>query len=212
MLVIATADGGTTLTVTRGINGTLAAPHNYASVIYMVAGVDSGNEFRVRKTVPTVALVDLPTKTLGAGNKTIAKFTVTANGNEDVNITKIKLNITKSSSISLTGWQLKVNGDVKTLTDTDFSNGISFDTGSPEVVAASSTKTFEVIANVDGLVDDAYNYVNTHIGEAAGYSNPEGTSSDFEWNDNASNDQASWFNSYRVKGLPTDTQQLSVNL
>jgi len=194
-------------TVLRGINGTNAVAHTLGVVTY-VAGVDSTKEFRVRKTVPTVNLIDLPTKTLGVGSKTLAKFTVTAKPNEDVNIKTIKLNVTTSTGITLGSWQLKVNGDVKTLSDTDFSDGISFGADSPEVVGAGSTKTFEVIATVGGLVSDAYNYVSTKINEAADYS----ASGDFEWNDNASNDQTSWFNSYRVIGLPTDTQQLDVNL
>jgi hypothetical protein len=59
------------------------------------------------------------------------------------------------------------------------------------------------------LVNNAYNYVSTKINEADNYTT---TDTDFTWNDNASNDQTSWFNSYRVIGLPTDTQQLSLNL
>jgi len=215
MLVIATADAGTTLTVTRGINGTLAAPHNNASVIYMVAGIDSTKEFRVRKTVPTVNLIDLPSETLGTGSKTIAKFSVTAHENEDVNIARINLNIKKSSSsISLGDLILKVNGENK---DVDVAADGVIEFSTPEVVAAGSTKTFEVIANnVGGLVSGEYNYVSTQITEDSdgGYitTSEDVGDSDFEWNDNSSYDYADYFNSYRVIGLPTKTQQLSINL
>jgi len=214
MLVIATADGGTTLTVTRGINGTLAAPHNNASVIYKVAGIDSENEFRVRKTVPTVNLINLPSETLNGTDNTIFKFKVNAAGNEDVNIGLIKLSITKSSSsLTLSNWRLKVNGNLKTFASGEgfspVAEGVKITFLTPEVVAAGSEKTFEVIADAQ-LVDGAYNYVDTRIGEADNYGNPGTTvgTSDFEWTDG----YTKYFNSYRVRGLPTEAQHLSTNL
>ena len=205
MLVI-TKDSHTA-TVLRGINGTTAAAHTDGVVTY-VAGVDSTKEFRVRKTVPTVNLIDLPSETLGSGSKTIANFKVNAHANEDVHIARINLNITKSSSsINLGTLILKVNGENKGVS-VGSDGVIMFNT--PEVVAAGSEgKTFEVIADAQ-LVDGAYNYVDTRIGEADNYGNPGTTvgTSDFEWTDG----YTKYFNSYRVRGLPTEAQHLSTNL
>jgi len=213
-MLVTTRTDATHVVVVRAINGTTAASHTATATITKVASVNTDKEFRVRKTVPTVALLALPSTTLGAGDKTIAKFTVTAGSNEDVNIRRINLNVAKSSSsVTLASGQLKVNGDVKSSGVTISADGlITFDNN--EVVAAGTTKTFEVIMSVSGLVSGEYNYVNTKISEAGAYvttSSAVGTS-DFEWNDNSSNAFGDYFGSYRVIGVPTNTQQLDVNL
>jgi hypothetical protein len=52
---------------------------------------DLAKTFRVRKTVPTVALLALPTTVLTAGDQVVSKFTVTADANGDVTLGKVVL-------------------------------------------------------------------------------------------------------------------------
>ena len=176
------------------------------------------NEFRIRKTVPTVALLALPNTTLTSGNSVVAKFTVTADSNADVRVSRIALDYTKTASVTLatTSNAIKVNGVAKAVTSTTSATQIfvDFGTTTPEIVAAGTSKTFEVIL-VTTVTGSNRESVSTSIAEAAYAAGtlltPAFTS--LTWTDSASNTDANnyWFNSYRVNGLPSDTQTMSIN-
>jgi hypothetical protein len=171
------------------------------------------NNFRVRKTVPTVALLALPTTVLTAGDTVISKFTVTADANGDVSLKKIILNTTNTSNATITaltvGSTLKVNGSYKTVSSVNY-NGtstIAILLATDEVISAGSSKTFEVLANltVSGQGSES---VTTKIAEEASYVT-DGTTGNFIWSDGASVTAGTYSNSYRVNGLTTATQVLS---
>jgi hypothetical protein len=172
------------------------------------------NNFRLRKTVPTVAYQELADKTLNAGDKVIAKFTVTADANADATVGSFVLNTTKTASatIATTTSPLKVNGATKTATASLAGNDMTILLATPEVVAAGTTKTFEVIATV-GVSGNGSESITAKITEEGSYtvstsSNNDGTGN-FVWSDGASVTQYTWSNSRRVSGLTTTTWVLS---
>jgi hypothetical protein len=168
------------------------------------------NNFRVRKTVPTVALMSLPTTVLTAGDQVISKFTVTADANGDVTLTKIVLTATTSANATITPLtttnSLKTNGAYKTASTTPtFTNGLfTFEFATPEVISAGTSKTFEILAGlaVSGANTES---VTTKIVEDGSY----GTDGSFVWSDGASVTAYTYSNGYRVSGLTTATQVLS---
>jgi len=172
------------------------------------------NNFRLRKTIPTVAYQELTDKTLNAGDKVIAKFTVTADSNADVTLGKLVLvtSNTASATIATTTNPLKVNGSNKTATATIGTDDMTILLGTPEVIAAGTTKTFEVLATVGvsgtgsesitaKIVEDTPNYaVGSSVGDVSG---------SFVWSDNASVSTDTYANGHRVNGLTTTTWVLS---
>ncbi|MFZ2310925.1 MAG: hypothetical protein WAW11_05270 [Patescibacteria group bacterium] len=168
------------------------------------------NNFRIRKTVPTVALMALPTTVLTAGDQVISKFTVTADANGDVTLDKIVLTATTSALATITKLtvndSIKVNGAYKTASSTlDYTGGLfTVQFLNPEVISAGTTKTFEILANlaVSGANTES---VTTKIVEDGSY----GTTGNFIWSDGASVTSYTYSNGYRVPGLTTATQVLS---
>lgn len=167
------------------------------------------NNFRIRKTVPTVALMTLPDTTLNAGNKVVSKFTVTADANADVTLRKVVLTYATTSQATiatLPSNAVKVNGSTKTASSTVDAalKTITLAFGTEEVIAAGTTKTFEILATV-GVSGTGSDSITTSIVEDASYA----TTGSFEWSDNASISTPTWSNGHTVKGLTTDTQVLS---
>lgn len=170
------------------------------------------NNFRVRKTVPTVALLALPTSVLTSGDQVVSKFTVTADANGDVELNKIVLATTNTSQATITalseGLVLKVNGAFKTVaTSTYANNAITLEFGtSNEIISAGTSKTFEVLANltVSGQGSES---VTTKIIEDTNYATDG--AGNFVWSDGASVSTYTYSNGYRVPGLTTTTQVLS---
>lgn len=169
------------------------------------------NNFRVRKTVPTVALLALPTSVLTSGDQAISKFTVTADANGDVALHQIVLTTSNTSNATITalavGSALKVNGSYKTVTSVDYSaNKITIVLASDEMISAGTSKTFEILANlsVSGQGSEA---VTTKITEEGTYA-IDGTGN-FVWSDGSDVSAPTYSNSYRVNGLTTATQVLS---
>lgn len=168
------------------------------------------NNFRIRKTVPTVALMTLPTTVLTAGDQVISKFTVTADSNGDVTLSKVVLTATTSANATITpiadNSTMKVNGSYKTASTTvTYSAGkFTFEFATPEVISAGTTKTFEVLAGlaVSGANTES---VTTKIAEDTTY----GTTGEFVWSDGASVTEFTYGNGYKVPGLTTATQVLS---
>jgi len=170
------------------------------------------NNFRIRKTVPTIALMALPDTNLNAGNKVVSKFTVTADANADVTLRKVVLTYATTSQATiatLAANSVKVNGSVKTASSTVANTGVGAGTitlafGTDEVISAGTTKTFEILATV-GVTGTGSDSITTNI-VADGY---YATTGSFEWSDNASITTPTWSNGYTVAGLTTDTQVLS---
>ena len=171
----------------------------------------ASNNFRIRKTVPTVALAALPTTVLTAGDQVISKFTVTADANGDVSLNKIVLNTTNTSNATITalavGSTLKVNGSYKTVSAVTYSaNTLTVALATDEVISAGSSKTFEILATL-AVSGQGSESVTTKISEEGSYAT-NGTGN-FVWSDGASISAPTYSNSYRVNGLTTATQVLS---
>lgn len=169
------------------------------------------NNFRVRKTVPTVTLSALPSTLLTAGNTVVSKFNVAADSNGDVTLRKVVLTYATSSGVTIgdiVGNAVKVNGVSKTSTTTvDMSaKTITVELATEEVITAGTSKTFEVLTNVTATGDNSQS-LTTKIAEDASY----GETGSFEWSDGAHITTPTWSNGYRVSGLSTDTQVLSKN-
>ena len=164
---------------------------------------------RIRKTVPTVALLSLPTSVLTAGDQVISKFTVTADANGDVTLSKIVLTATSSANATITELtvndSIKVNGAYKTASSTDYTSGLfTVEFLVPEVITAGTTKTFEIMAGlaVSGANTES---ITTKIVEDSSYA----TDGSFVWSDGASVLEYTYSNGYRVPGLTTATQVMS---
>jgi len=173
------------------------------------ANTATANSFRIRKTVPTVNLVNLPSTVLGNDDMVVSKFTVAADPNADVKLNKLVIKYTNSASATIATLSngLKVDGSLKAVTSTvdPVSHTITLN-GINETIAAGTHKTFEVRATV-GVSGSNRESITTKIEEDANY----GTDGNFVWSDNASNTADTYSNAKRVRGLPTDTQSLSIN-
>ncbi|MCX6794841.1 MAG: hypothetical protein NTY31_02565 [Candidatus Falkowbacteria bacterium] len=175
----------------------------------------NGNSFRIRKTVPTVALLTLPGSLLTAGENVVSKFTVTADINGDVTLRKIVLKYATSTNVDLatmTGNAVRVNGVVKNASSTvDLAAKtitVDFANSSYEVITANSSKTFEILSDISiGGTGTSTESLTTKIQESAAY----GETGDFEWSDGSSMTTfvGTWSNGHRVPGLPTTTQVMS---
>ncbi|MFZ4648439.1 MAG: beta strand repeat-containing protein [Patescibacteria group bacterium] len=200
------SNGSVTNQNTNGVNGVLA------------------NNFRVRKTVPTVQLAALPTTVLTTGDNVVSKFTVSADSNGDVELNTLVFDVTHSASSSLdavtasTTNTLKVNGSYKTVTSATYDAGtkkLTVVLASNEVISAGTSKTFEIYAatSVSGQGSES---ITTKISEDASYAVGviTGTSTtvpsgSFIWSDGASISVPTYSNGARVIGLTTNTQVMS---
>lgn len=180
------------------------------------------NLFYIRKTVPTVALATLPNTTLTSGTQVVSKFTIVADSNADVKVGKLVLKYATSSSavaMTTTSAPVKINGVSKstnvTSTIADGYITVDFGTSTPEIISAGSSKTFEIVTNVT-VTGSNRESLSTSMEEGSYLVVSAGAYADTNslvWSDSADNTDADniWFNSYRVKGVPTDTQTLSIN-
>ncbi|MFA6529281.1 MAG: hypothetical protein WCT09_00180 [Patescibacteria group bacterium] len=168
------------------------------------------NSFRVRKTVPTVALAALPATLLTAGDAVISKFTVTADSNGDVTLKKIVLTVATSTATvtpMAAGTAVRVNGSMKALASSTLVGTLmtlDFADSAVEVISAGTTKTFEVYGNISGTIDTGSS-VSTKISEPTSYT----AASSFEWSDGASVSTPTYSNGYKVPGVTTMTQTMS---
>jgi hypothetical protein len=174
------------------------------------------NSFRVRKTVPTVALLALPTTILTAGDQVVSKFTVTADANGDVTLGRLVLTWATSTNSTIAGLStssggVKVNGSLKNVASlvsiASSTITLDFSAATPEVITAGTSKTFEVLATL-GVSGNGAESVTTKIVENAAYDTTGATGS-FVWSDGASVSSNTWSNGRRVSGLTTATQVLS---
>ena len=177
----------------------------------------TASTFIIRKTIPTVTYQALPDTLLNAGDKVIAKFTVTADANADVTVGRFTLLTSKTASATLatTTNTLKVNGANKAATAALDSDDLTITLASPEIVAAGTTKTFEVIATV-GVSGTGSESITAKIVEDTPFDSLTGAlttdlDGNFAWSDGASISAYTWANGYNVPGLDTQTWTLSKN-
>jgi len=175
----------------------------------------NANSFRIRKTVPTVALATLPATLLTSGDVVVSKFTVTADSNGDVALRKIVLKYASSTNVGLATIDnnaVKIDGATKdassTVDTTAKTITVDFGDSSYVVVSAGTTKTFEILSTVSiGGAGTSTESLTTKIEEDTGYVT-NGTGN-FVWSDGASISSYTWSNGRRVPGLTTTTQVLS---
>jgi len=176
------------------------------------------NNFRLRKTVPTVALQTLPSPLLTAGTVVASKFTVTADSNGDVTLGKIVLKYSTSTDVVIATMVngVRIDGSTNAASSTVDTSGktitVTFDT--PQVISAGTTKTFEILTNVTATgsdsqslstsINDAGSYVLGAAGDAA-----SAVTGNFVWSDGASLTQTTYINEHNVSGLPTYTQSMT---
>lgn len=175
----------------------------------------SANDFRIRKTVPTIGFQSLPETLLTAGDKVIARFTVSADANADVTVGRFALTVATTSNATATAIAnpLRVNGSNKAATATVAGGKMTILLDTPEIVAAGTSKTFEVLASltVSGSSSES---VTAKIVEDASYSTDSDLASvtgDFAWSDGASITEYTWANGHNVPGLDTMTWVISKN-
>jgi hypothetical protein len=187
--------------------GTVKFSSSDGSVLPLQTVNLAANTFRVRKTVPTVALQTLPTTVLTAGDQVISKFSVTADASGDVTLDKVVLNVatTTGYDLSAIGNAVRVNGSTKNITPVLAGSLYTVTFASPEVISAGTTKTFEILANVAG--SQTSGSVTSKIVEDAAYATDG--SGTFVWSDGASISAETVSNGHRVPGLPTSTQTLT---
>lgn len=138
------------------------------------AGADpAGNATYIYKAVPTITLVNLPSGILGTGTKTLAKFTIDTGGSGTIAWRKLLFTVTKTIAAgdgvisSPTLWNASTNievtgtGIATTLAGGDSSGTITFLATNEQQIAGA--KTYELRANVAGVIVVATDSVNTSI-------------------------------------------------
>lgn len=185
------------------------------------AGTANSNTHWVYKSVPTVAMVALPTGTLSNGTITIAKFSVSADAKGDIDLRKVAFTVATTSCTAATmklydvtsgSVELNATGveaDVNDLVD------LVFDASKVRTISAGTTRTFELRATVTGAGTAGDSVVTSLNGDsdviassaypttytlAAGDAN-----GDFIWSDRSASSHGAgtydWTNGYLVSGL-----------
>ncbi len=175
-----------------------------------------GNYVYLYKSIPTVTNVALPQTVLSAGNQVIGKFSVAADAKGNVDWRAIQFNVNTSNATAANFTLVdEANNAVATITGTSSVTGsdtITFTNGSDNQVAAGSSKTYSLKADLTVGTNSAS--VSTHITRTAAFTAPTTFSNtEFSWSDESfvghvvgSSD---YMNSFMVKNLPTDSQTLS---
>jgi len=174
------------------------------------------NNFRLRKTVPTVALQTLPSTLLTAGTVVASKFTVTADANGDVTLGRVVLNYSTSTDVviaTMASNGVRIDGSTNAAASTvsTANSTITVTFATPEVISAGTTKTFEILTNVTATGSNSQS-LSTSINSYGSYSTSATASSvlgNFVWSDGASLTAYTYANDYNVSGLPTYTQSMT---
>jgi hypothetical protein len=201
----------------------------------------------VRKSVPVLSKVALDTTTLTAGaNKPIGRVKVTADAAGDIGWKKIVFNISKTSTVTLgstsTGITLydgstQIAGTFATTTgnhqsqtqafSTETSGNLVFVATSEQQIAAGTSKTYELRANVAGSWSN-YTFVNVTVTASSTSATSAAfatihdavgeATENFVWTDRSSittvhsESTTDWTNDYLVDDLTLDLGTLSVSL
>lgn len=193
------------------------------------SGTTDSNTHWVYKSVPTVAMVDLPTTILGNGTKTISKFSVTADAKGDIDLKKFSFTVATTSCTlgdstiilyDVTGSDTAMNSAVSSgasgLVEIVFTN--------PRTIPAGTTKTFELRGTISGA-GTAGDTISTELmGDilpVASQAYPTtyalvhaDSNNDFIWSDMSASSHAvgtyDWTNGYLVNGLQSTTNAAQI--
>lgn len=155
------ADSGTTLTITTDTtSGDFRAVGVSSGTVDTAAEATTGNAMIIRKTIPTVTVLALPSTVLGNGTKTVAKFSVTADAAGDVAFKGLLPTYTLNDSdagaeLALSGLKLYdvSGGNVTELTAAGVATSAFLPSDTVRIIAAGTTKTFEIRGTVAGVED-----------------------------------------------------------
>ncbi len=189
----------------------------------------SGNAMVVRKTVPTITLVDLPTTVLNDGTQIISKFTVAADSAADVYFKELNWTYATTSGVDITDstiYLYKNSDQSNALNSADSLSGDANKTievvlTSEETVAAGTSVTYVLKGDITGSATNKS--FSTKLASSASAATA-GTSTDYAdlavyetggilWSDGSVTPHTSSSRDYAdctyVKNLPTDSQTMS---
>lgn len=152
------ADSGTTLTITTDTTANdFRAVGVSSGTVDTAAEATTGSAMVIRKTIPTVAVLTLPSTVLGNGTKTVAKFSITADAAGDVAFKGLLPTYTLNDSTVVGGSELALSalklydvtgGNVTELTATGVATSAFLPSDTVRIIAAGTTKTFEIRGTV----------------------------------------------------------------
>lgn len=214
-----------------------------------ISGWLYANSKLVRRTKPTISIVALPTTTLVSGDDVVLRFTVSADAADNVALKGLTAQINNGTlggtvtNINNGDSALRRVGDASNLAGTSALTSCAapgactlvMRLSTEEVVAAGTSRTYEVRANVTGittgdsvtakLLGDASSGTGLlTAGDTTHAFTAGGTLSSFVWSDNSDTSTGDgnpahdytvgassqdWMNGQFVKVLPTDSQTLS---
>jgi hypothetical protein len=187
----------------------------------------------LRNTKPTIELVPLSDRVLTTGTKTVFRFKVTADANEQLSLKKLSFSLNAyTSAFTADTLRIRRSGTVTNLTTTSVAtlpaNGgaASFSFNSEEVIAAGTSVTYDVLATIatapSATQSIATAFTNTDtvietgaLGGTLGAITVAGNARDFIWSDFSvaahsdalSGGSADFTNGALVR-TPTDSQSL----
>ena len=194
----------------------------------------AGNAIYVFKTKPTISNVALPSSTLSAGTKTLARVSVAADAQGSVSwkVIEFSVNKTANPTIASTTYELwdDASGEITAVTLTTTGDNLAatsagsatirFVVTSEQTIAAGTSKTYSLKATIGGsLVAGQSVYANvanptTSNTASAAYAAGTIATKSFAWSDMSvaghSETTADWNDDYLVSGLATDSQTLSL--
>ena len=214
---------------------TAATAQNAQGTDSAVAGLGSGVNGRamyVYASVPEITLVALPTTNLTANSEVVMqKFTVASTGGT-IEWDEILFTVAKTASANIivtagdltlydvtSGTRDTVAGafTVVTLGNGDTAGTIAFDATDPEQITGS--RTYELV-ETNGSAVSANGSMGTRITQPSSFAasvaaGSVGGSSSLVWSDTSAQlhtvSTTDWTNDYKIKGLPTTTQTVSIS-
>jgi len=182
----------------------------------------SANDEYVYDGYPVIEHQNLSDTTLTVGTKTLAKFTITAQGDE-ISWKKIVFSVNLNDaggSASLAINNVKLYRGSTEVPGTYSSESGSFVATSEEQIAAGTTVTYYLKADVSGVETGDSILVKINSGSSAHadpdtYTNVAGTGATFVWSDMSaaghSEETSDWNNDYLIDYIPTDTWALNTS-
>lgn len=170
---------GTVVTVTLDaaanfeVRGTSAGSN---TLLTTFAGTPLAANVKVmRKSKPTITLVALPSSVLTAGSPVVMRFTISADAAGDVSVKHINLTVTKNSAsgtLAVTGGgvtDIRRVGDSTNLAGvSDLTSGVLSETlNNEEVIAAGTSRTYDVRLTVAGTLSNGDSVASNLAGDGA---------------------------------------------
>ncbi len=198
------------------------------------SGTADGNTHWIYKSIPTVALVSLPTDNLANGTATLFKFSITANAQGALDFGKATFTVATTgarvTSLKLYdvsgGTEVELNASgVEVAPSTNIAE-ILIDTAKIRTVTAGATKTFALKGTVTG--SDGSDTISTQMNgddiivtslvsypaSRASIDLANNAEDDFIWSDRSASshsaDTLDWTNGYLVSGLNSSVSSAQV--